>query len=98
MTLKHPRLGFHLFVYDEYLYVVGGWRRGPKSQISYEDRQNVSDTTYIMDSGYINVNSDDLITMTVKEIERIKVRGNGNSIISSKTFAKELASSRTMDF
>lgn len=53
--------------------MIGGWKRGDKNKIDYRDREGVDDVYYLTDTGFINTNSDNLISMTVRKIERIKV-------------------------
>ncbi len=53
MKLNFKRFGFQIVVWENYLYVVGGWRRGKKNEIDPKDKIN---NDIIADSGFLNTN------------------------------------------
>jgi hypothetical protein len=58
-----------MVVYKDYLYVIGGWRRGPKMSSGFQIGEGI-----FMNGEYLYFSDVDNSTMMVRTIERISVK------------------------
>lgn len=72
IKLRTRRHGFFVTVHKDYLYIIGGWRRGNKYDVDRADCSDADGASNCNDSFYFA--QSDLITMTVKTIERISIQ------------------------